>query len=56
MIGRDAAERDGEYYCPKCGTMLNHFTGLELIPAYLYCPECQDIAYTEEGRYWSVLV
>lgn len=56
MTGQDAVERDGEYYCPRCGTMLNHFSGSVYKPFHLYCPECQDIAYTEEGKYWSILV
>jgi ssDNA-binding Zn-finger/Zn-ribbon topoisomerase 1 len=31
--------------CPKCGEPLNHFSGLEDIPAYDYCPKCLDWAY-----------
>jgi len=33
--------------CRKCDTPLNHFSGLEHIPEYLYCPECNDTAYDE---------
>ena len=32
-------------YCPKCGLKLQYFSGLEQIPEYLYCQECNDCAY-----------
>jgi ssDNA-binding Zn-finger/Zn-ribbon topoisomerase 1 len=36
--------------CPKCGEKLNYFSGLEYIPACLYCPVCNDTAYDEDGN------
>ena len=33
--------------CPKCGTPLAYFSGLENIPPYLYCPKCNDVAYDD---------
>ncbi len=41
--------------CPKCGTPLNYFSGLEHIPAYLYCPKCNDTAYAEDGSTIALL-
>ena len=35
--------------CPNCGEELEHFSGLEHIPEYLYCPKCVDKAYNEDG-------
>jgi len=37
-------------YCPECGTQLEHFSGLEQIPEYFYCPKCMDKAYNLEGE------
>jgi hypothetical protein len=34
--------------CPECGTLLEHFGGLENIPEYYYCPKCNDKAYNED--------
>jgi len=36
--------------CPHCGTELEHFSGLEHIPEYYYCPKCLDKAYNENGE------
>lgn len=36
--------------CPECGAELEHFSGLEHIPEYLYCPKCNDWAYNENGE------
>ena len=36
--------------CPKCGTPLYHFSGLERIPEFLYCPMCNDQAWNYEGK------
>ena len=36
--------------CPKCGKELDYFTGLEHIPAFEYCSDCNDTAYNEEGE------
>lgn len=36
--------------CSKCGKELEYFSGLEQIPEYLYCPECNDTAYNEQGE------
>jgi Zn finger protein HypA/HybF involved in hydrogenase expression len=34
-----------EIHCPKCGSILEHFSGLENIPEHLYCPICVDAMY-----------
>jgi hypothetical protein len=34
--------------CPNCSCILEHFSGLNNIPAYDYCPKCNDIAYNPE--------
>jgi len=48
---------DEALVCPVCETVLNYFSGLGCIPAYLYCPECNDVAYHEEnGEAWFLLV
>lgn len=36
--------------CRKCGTPLNHFSGLEMIPEYDYCPQCEDFMYDTMGK------
>ena len=36
--------------CPKCQTKLEHFSELEHIPEYFYCPKCLDKAYNEDGK------
>ena len=41
--------------CPKCGAQLGYFSGLEKIPSYLFCPVCNDIAYTEDGDFFAEL-
>jgi uncharacterized protein YbaR (Trm112 family) len=41
--------------CPKCGEPLAHFSGLEKIPSYLYCPSCNDTAYAEDGSVIGLL-
>ena len=33
-----------------CGEILEHFSGLEQIPEYEYCPICNDIMYDDEGN------
>jgi hypothetical protein len=35
--------------CPKCDTELRHFSGIEQIPEYFWCPKCEDYAYAEDG-------
>lgn len=37
--------------CPhrRCGEPLEHFSGLENIPEFLYCPKCNDIGYDLDG-------
>jgi len=35
--------------CPKCGTPLASFSGLEKIPPYRYCPKCNDVAYDDHS-------
>ena len=35
--------------CLKCDTELQHFSGLEHIPEFFYCPECNDTAYDYDG-------
>lgn len=37
-------------HCPKCGTKLNYFSGLEHMPAFLYCPKCNDVGYDDLGN------
>lgn len=41
---------EAENKCPNCGTELEHFSGLERIPEYLYCPKCMDKAYGLDGE------
>lgn len=36
--------------CPNCGEPLEHFSGLESIPEYDFCPGCMDWAYSDDGR------
>ncbi len=36
--------------CPHCGKELNSFSGNEGIPVGLYCPDCNDYIYDEEGK------
>ena len=36
--------------CPRCTEPLEHFSGLEYIPEFLYCPKCNDRAYDYDGR------
>jgi len=36
--------------CPNCKEKLNYFSGLEAMPAGLYCPKCNDVIYDEEGK------
>jgi Zn-finger nucleic acid-binding protein len=47
---------DENHVCPKCGHTLEHFSGLENIPEYDYCPVCMDWAYNEEGEKIAPLV
>ena len=35
--------------CPHCLEPFEHFSGLENIPEYYYCPGCLDWAYSENG-------
>lgn len=39
--------RRGE--CP-CGEPLEHFSGLDKAPDYLYCPRCLDKGYNADGE------
>jgi hypothetical protein len=43
-------------YCPKCGAQLGYFSGLGCIPSYLFCPKCNDVAYTDDGEKLAELV
>lgn len=36
--------------CPRCKEPLNHFSGLELMPEFLYCPRCNDRGWNEDGE------
>ena len=36
--------------CPTCEAELEHFSGLERIPEYFYCPYCNDKAYDYAGN------
>jgi hypothetical protein len=36
--------------CPKCGTELRYFSGLGVIPSFVFCPKCNDVAYTDDGK------
>jgi len=36
--------------CPECGATLVHFSGLESIQEYLYCPYCLDKGYDYTGN------
>jgi len=37
-------------FCPFCNTKFNSFSGNEGIPAGLYCPNCLNAIYDEEGN------
>ncbi len=37
-------------FCPSCKNTLNHFSGNENMPSGLYCPDCNDVIYDEEGN------
>jgi hypothetical protein len=47
-------------HCPACGHELNYFSGLVdncgYIPSYLFCPVCNDVAYTDDGEKLADLV
>ena len=34
--------------CP-CGEPLESFSGLEMIPSFLFCPKCNNKAYAFDG-------
>jgi len=36
---------DWDFVCPKCGTALNYYNGVESQDCYAYCPKCNDVAY-----------
>ena len=36
--------------CPSCGIFLEHFSGLNNIPEFFYCPDCMGWAYNEDGE------
>lgn len=36
--------------CPNCGEPLQHFSGLESVPEYDYCPCCVDWAYSDQKQ------
>ena len=39
--------------CPKCGTDLEHCD--DYGHDFYYCPDCNDIAYNEEGEIIGVI-
>lgn len=41
-------ELEPRLVCPNCGTELSHYSGLEHIPYFYYCPKCNDWAYNEK--------
>jgi rubredoxin len=49
-------EKLTDFTCPECGRALEYFSGLETLPEYWYCPECNDWAYTMEGEKLARLV
>ena len=56
LAGTQEAYQREHPVCPKCGAELEHFSGLEFIPAYLYCPQCNDRAFDLEGNYLARIV
>lgn len=54
----DEWKREGVTFlsCGRCGRALHHFAGLESIPEYFYCPQCNDLAYNEQGEVIAKLV
>lgn len=50
MADKVAEEILDQHLRCECGHVLEHFSGLENIPEYLYCPVCNDWAYNEEGE------
>ena len=55
MNKSNAVQVDNEFYCPNCGKELSHFSGLEAIPEYLFCGDCNDAAYGLDGRFMAWL-
>ncbi len=41
--------------CPTCFNKLNYFSGLEQMPSGLYCPECNNAIYDEDGNILCIL-
>jgi hypothetical protein len=39
-----------EGMCPYCNEQLESFSGQGKLPAYLYCPKCNDRAYGMDGQ------
>ena len=46
----EEAEIVKEGMCPYCNEQLESFSGQENLPAYLYCPKCNDKAYGMDGQ------
>ena len=36
--------------CPRCQNSLEHFSGLEEMPSFLYCALCNDRGWNEDGE------
>ena len=36
--------------CPECNLKLEYFSGLEYMPDFLYCPDCNDWAYDFDNQ------
>jgi hypothetical protein len=46
----EEADSVKEGMCPYCNEQLESFSGQENLPAYLYCPKCNDRAYGQDGQ------
>lgn len=41
--------------CPHCEEPLEHFSGIENVPEYDYCPRCMDWAYQGNERLFRLV-
>jgi len=49
-LKQDALFVNEKWTCPRCFTPLRYFSGVEELPAYDYCPNCMDWAYSDGMR------
>lgn len=65
MIAYELVDGEKQFCCPKCGKKLAYFSGLSeckddgsvtAISEYLYCADCNDVAYTLDGERMCALI